>query len=87
MLANTQSPLTVSELRKLAVKLMSIGYSLVHTKDYTDIFIDLDEMILCPWAGAGLSFSHLELGLSTLSGCYVSAVQNTGYVIVTSSYI
>ena len=85
MLANTQSPLTVSELRKLAVKLMSIGYSLVHTKDYTDIFIDLDEMILCPWAGAGLSFSHLELGLSTLSGCYVSAVQNTGYVIVTSS--
>ncbi|KAL5256450.1 hypothetical protein ACHWQZ_G011629 [Mnemiopsis leidyi] len=68
----------VSEVRKLAVKLMSIGYSLVHTKDYTDIFIDLDEMILCPWFNAGLSLSHLELGLSTLLGSYVTAAQNTG---------
>ena len=61
---------------------MSIGYSLVHTKDYTDIFIDLDEMILCPWASAGLSFSHLELGLSTLLSCYVTAVHNTGSVLL-----
>ena len=77
----------MSELRKLAVKLMSIGYSLVHTKDYTDIFIDLDEMILCPWSSAGLSLSHLELGLSALMGCYLTAVQNTGLVTISTTKV
>ena len=73
---STSLPL-VSELRKLSVKLMNIGYSLVHTKDFTDIFIDLDECIISPWLGAGLLPAHLELALSNLLESYVTTATAT----------
>ena len=58
------------EVKKLLMKLMNIGYSLVHTKDYTDIFIDLEELVISPWFAAGLTFEQLEIALTALLNCY-----------------
>ena len=70
-----------NESKKMLAKLFSIGHSLVHTKDFTDIFVDLEEMVLLPWFNAQLNANHLEIALTTVLTSYSTVATNKGYQI------
>ena len=59
-------------------RLLSLGYSLVHTKNLTDLFLDLEEEILEPWFSAGLTITNLDAMITVIMGNFVNVLTNNG---------
>lgn len=74
-------PQTVCEMKKLIRRLMQIGTDLVHTKDFRDIFIDVEEKALEGWREADLSSVHLEATLSAFVSSFSTVAATKGFTL------